>query len=89
MDSSLTGSSDAQTFTGGCHYQAIRVQVTVRKFQSVDCNCSICSKKGFLHLIVPPEDFELLQGEGHLVTYTFNTGIAKPYFCQTCGVHSL
>ncbi|AFY61689.1 GFA family protein [Synechococcus sp. PCC 6312] len=80
--------AEAKTFTGGCHCQAIRFRVTVRKFQAVDCNCSICSKKGFLHLIVPPEDFELLQGEDHLATYTFNTGIAKHYFCKTCGIHS-
>ncbi len=80
--------TETKTFTGGCHCQAIRFQVAVRKFQAVDCNCSICSKKGFLHLIVPPDDFELLQGEDHLATYTFNTGIAKHHFCQTCGVHS-
>lgn len=51
------------------------------------CNCSICTKKGFLHLIVPPENFELLSGKDDLTTYTFNTGVAKHTFCKHCGIH--
>jgi hypothetical protein len=72
---------------GGCHCGAVRFRVKVRKYEAIACNCSICQKKGILHLIVPPEDFELLQGEDNLSTYTFNTGIAKHYFCKTCGIH--
>ncbi|BBC22707.1 GFA family protein [Pseudanabaena sp. ABRG5-3] len=72
---------------GGCHCGAIRFQVSVSNYKALDCNCSICQKKGILHLIVPPEDFELLQGNDHLSTYTFNTGIAKHHFCKTCGIH--
>ena len=53
----------------------------------MDCNCSICAKKGFLHLIVEPSKFELLRGEADLTTYTFNTGIARHTFCSTCGIH--
>jgi hypothetical protein len=48
----------------------------------------MCSKKGFVHVIVPRERFELLSGEGDLTTYRFNTGIAQHHFCGTCGVHS-
>jgi hypothetical protein len=72
---------------GGCHCGAIRFRVKVRKYEAIACNCSICQKKGILHLIVPPEDFELLKGEDNLSTYTFNTGIAKHHFCKTCGIH--
>ena len=43
---------------------------------------------GFLHLIVPPEDFELLSGEARLALYTFNTGVAQHRFCKRCGVQS-
>ncbi len=53
-----------------------------------DCNCSVCTKKGFLHLIVPPEQFELLSGEDAITTYQFNTGTAKHMFCRYCGIHS-
>jgi hypothetical protein len=51
------------------------------------CNCSICSKKGFIHLIVPPSQFELLAGADALVSYRFNTGVAEHKFCRTCGIH--
>ena len=52
-----------------------------------DCNCSICTRKGFLHLIVAPEQFELLKGADALTTYRFNTGTAQHTFCATCGIH--
>jgi hypothetical protein len=44
------------------------------------CNCSICTKKGILHLPVLPEDFELLAGKDELTTYQFNTNIARHTF---------
>lgn len=47
----------------------------------------MCAKKGFLHLIVPPEQFELLSGKDALTTYRFNTGVAQHTFCSTCGIH--
>ena len=50
------------------------------------CNCSICAKSGFLHLIVPLSRFELLSGRDDLTTYTFNTGVAEHYFCSHCGI---
>jgi hypothetical protein len=47
----------------------------------------MCAKKGFLHLIVTPEQFELLRGKDALTTYRFNTGVAQHTFCSTCGIH--
>jgi hypothetical protein len=47
----------------------------------------MCTKKGCLHLIVSPHDFELLQGRDALVTYQFNTRVAQHTFCGTCGIH--
>lgn len=76
------------TFEGGCHCGAVRFQVIVDKYKVDECNCSICLKKGFLHLIVPSERFTLLQGAEALTTYTFNTGVAKHTFCRICGIHS-
>jgi hypothetical protein len=76
------------TFQGGCHCGRIRFRVRGDLRTTTECNCSICAKKGFWHLIVPVGDFELLQGENELATYRFNTGIAKHTFCKTCGIHS-
>ncbi|HEY9824522.1 MAG TPA: GFA family protein [Stenomitos sp.] len=74
-------------FHGSCHCGAIQFRVQVTQLKAIECNCSICNKKGFLHLIVPPEQFELLQGEDALTLYTFNTGTAKHLFCRICGMH--
>src|SRR4051794_18368128 len=74
-------------YEGGCHCRAVRFQVTADLSTAEVCNCSICTMKGFLHLIVPPERFQLLQGEDALTTYRFNTGVAQHRFCTRCGVH--
>ena len=55
---------------GGCHCGAVRFEVEApAELEVEDCNCSICSKSGYLHLIVPRERFRLLQGEDALTTY--------------------
>jgi len=76
-----------RTYEGGCHCGRVRFRVTADLAQTLECNCSICAKKGFLHLIVPPEQFELLSGADALTTYQFNTGTAKHQFCRHCGIH--
>ena len=76
------------TYEGGCHCGRVRFRVTADLDRVTYCNCSVCTKKGFLHLIVPPQQFELLSGNDDLTTYTFNTGTAKHHFCSVCGVKS-
>lgn len=76
-----------KTMHGGCHCGRVRFRVTADLDTVTECNCSICTKKGILHLIVPPENFELLSGKEDLATYTFNTGVAKHTFCKHCGIH--
>ena len=53
-----------------------------------ECNCSMCAKSGYLHLIVTKDRFRLLQGEESITTYTFNSGVAKHFFCKVCGIKS-
>ena len=43
---------------------------------------------GFLHLFLSRDNFQLLSGDDVLQTYTFNTGVAKHYFCGHCGIKS-
>ena len=74
---------------GGCHCGKVRFEVDApADIEASECNCSICSVTGFLHLIVPRQDFRLLAGQNDLTTYTFNTGVAQHYFCKHCGVKS-
>jgi hypothetical protein len=77
-----------EIFEGGCHCGDVRFRVTLRHRRAVDCNCSICTMKGFIHLIVDAADFELLTPMDAVATYTFNTGTAKHHFCKRCGIHS-
>jgi len=77
------------THTGGCHCGAVRFEVEAPpELEVTECNCSICSKSGILHLIVNKVQFRLLQGEDNLSTYSFDTHEAKHYFCKTCGIKS-
>ena len=74
---------------GGCHCGRVRFEVAApAEITVAECNCSICAKAGFLHLIVQKSDFRLLRGEESLATYTFNTGTAKHVFCKVCGIKS-
>jgi hypothetical protein len=77
------------THTGGCHCGRVRFEVIApAKLEVADCNCSICSKFGYLHLIVPADRFKLTSSREALSTYSFNTHVAKHFFCSTCGVKS-
>lgn len=80
---------DTETLTaqGGCHCGAVRFQVRFEAPpQLLDCNCSMCSKTGYLHLIVAAGDFTLLSGAEALTDYRFNSGTARHLFCRTCGI---
>lgn len=74
---------------GGCHCGRVAFEVDAPAELVVqECNCSICAKTGFLHLIVPRSRFRLLSGKDTLTTYTFNTGVAQHHFCSHCGIKS-
>jgi hypothetical protein len=77
------------THRGGCHCGRVRFEIEAPvRLQVIDCNCSMCAKSGYLHLIVPRERFRLLSGSDALTTYEFNTRTAKHLFCSVCGVKS-
>lgn len=78
-----------KTVTGGCHCGAVRFEIDVpAKVEVLDCNCSMCAKTGFLHLIVGKADFRLTTDPAALTDYRFNTGTARHLFCTTCGIKS-
>jgi hypothetical protein len=77
------------THSGGCHCGRVRFEVLApARLQVLECNCSMCGKSGYLHLIVPAERFKLVSGEDVLTTYEFNTRTAKHRFCSVCGIKS-
>jgi len=76
--------------SGGCHCGAVRFTAKMPgpPVDALDCNCSICSMTGFLHVMVPHSQFELLTGRDALASYRFGTGAADHLFCSNCGVKS-
>jgi hypothetical protein len=79
-----------KTYEGGCHCGRVRFRIQVDLADTVigECNCSICTKKGILHLPVAHERLEILSGADEMTTYTFGTGVAKHTFCRHCGIHA-
>jgi len=74
---------------GGCHCGRVKFEVDApARIEATECNCSICGKSGYLHLIVPKSRFTLIRGSEFLSSYTFNTGVAKHLFCNICGIKS-
>lgn len=83
------GASGLVVHRGGCHCGAVRFDVDApADIEALECNCSICTMTGFLHLIVPASRFRLLAGGEALTQYCFNTGTARHLFCRHCGVKS-
>jgi hypothetical protein len=73
------------THTGGCHCERIAFDVEGDIEQVIECNCSICSKRGSLLWFVPREQLYLKTPESDLATYTFNNRKILHHFCTHCG----
>lgn len=75
------------THRGGCHCGRVRFEVDApAELELSECNCSICRRTGYLHLIVPRSQFRVLAGREDLTSYRFNTRTAQHLFCATCGI---
>jgi hypothetical protein len=76
-----------RTYRGSCHCGKVRFEIQADLHKVVECNCSVCTRKGALHHRVPPDSFKLLSGEDALTPYQFGTKVAQHYFCKYCGIH--
>jgi hypothetical protein len=75
--------------SGGCHCGRVRIEVLApADLDVLECNCSMCARSAYLHVIAAADEFRLLSGADDLVEYTFGTGVAKHRFCRHCGVKS-
>lgn len=74
---------------GGCHCGGVRFEVALpERVEAQSCNCSMCAKTGFIHIIVPESRFRVTKGMERLAEYTFNSRVAKHLFCAECGIKS-
>ena len=70
---------------GSCHCGRISFEVDGQFSEVKECNCSHCSKKGYLLWFVPAESFRLKSGEDEYLTYKFNKHVIGHHYCKTCG----
>jgi hypothetical protein len=73
------------SYRGSCHCGRIRFEVQGEFDTAMECNCSHCSRKGYLLWFVPRPDFTLETPADALGTYTFNKHAIKHHFCPNCG----
>lgn len=76
-----------QTYRGSCHCGRVTFELQGRIDAVVDCNCSICRRRGALWHGATDASLRVLSGEEELSLYQFNTMTAKHYFCRHCGMH--
>lgn len=72
-------------YTGSCHCGDVAFEFEGEFNEVIECNCSHCSRKGYLLWFVPREKFRLMTPEAHLATYMFNKHVIEHLFCQHCG----
>ncbi|HEY7687096.1 MAG TPA: GFA family protein [Dongiaceae bacterium] len=73
------------THKGSCHCGRIAFEVEGEPAQVIECNCSHCSRKGYLLWFVPRDRLRLATPESALATYEFNKHVIRHHFCPTCG----
>jgi hypothetical protein len=77
------------SYKGSCHCGRIAYEVEGEIGAVLECNCSLCSRKGSLLWFVPREQLKMLTPEERMSTYTFNKHAIQHHFCPTCGIHPL
>lgn len=73
------------THKGSCHCGRVAFEADGDVTQLLECNCSHCSRKGFLLRFVPRKHFRLTPPDAKLTAYTFNKHVIQHQFCPTCG----
>jgi hypothetical protein len=79
---------EPKTYKGSCHCGRVAFEATTDLGSVIQCNCSICSRAGYLLTFVPATQFKLLSGEDAMTDYQFNKDVIHHLFCSTCGVRS-
>jgi len=74
-------------YQGSCHCGRIAFEVEGEIERVIDCNCTICSRKGALLWFVPRDRLRLRTPEADLSTYTFGKHSIRHRFCPQCGIH--
>lgn len=74
------------THSGSCHCGKIAYAFEGDIGTVLDCNCSLCAKRGGLLHFIPVAAFTLKTPRENLGTYQFNKHAIDHHFCQDCGI---
>jgi hypothetical protein len=70
---------------GSCHCGKVAFDVEGEPSNVIECNCSHCSRKGYLLWFVPRDKLSLHTHRENLATYKFNRHVIDHMFCTNCG----
>ena len=79
---------DLTSYHGSCHCGT--VTFTVRNLSLLHhplsrCNCSICSRNGYLFIYPKKVDVDFHTGYDSMIPYSFGNNTGTHKFCSTCG----
>lgn len=80
------------TYAANCHCGRVQFTATLPDITTdavVRCNCSICSKNGYLLVYPKATDVKFTAGEGRLGEYRFGNKKKPHKFCMLCGTSIL
>lgn len=72
-------------YKGSCHCGGVAYTVEGELKQALECNCSHCSRKGYLLWFVPRDSVSFSSGSDTMSTYLFNRHAIEHKFCPNCG----
>lgn len=81
--------SAVNTHRVSCHCGRIKFEVTGELRKVTDCNCSICSRAGYLHWYVEPAQVKLITKRQSMTSYMWREFSGLHHFCPVCGVAML
>lgn len=70
---------------GSCHCGKVAYRLDENPTEAIECNCSICSRKGSILTFAPADKFVLETPREALAEYRFNKHVIAHLFCKTCG----
>jgi len=73
------------TIHGSCHCGRIAYTLEEDPVEAIECNCSICRRKGYLLAFSTPDKFTLLTPREEIAVYTFGSHNIRHQFCKSCG----
>ena len=70
---------------GSCHCGRIAYSLDAEPIEAIECNCSICRRRGSVLAAFTPDKFHLETSRDDIAVYTFGRQVIRHQFCKMCG----